>query len=133
MKLLDTIANQLVDDLAAHLNGGSLRISDAPPNGAFSDSPLVSLPLRTPAFSPAVHGRAMALTLEKAKIERSGYASYGELVTAAGDVIATLTVASNASPDAQAADVLIMEEDTYLRRGGLCETISIVLRLPLMN
>jgi hypothetical protein len=127
MQLSEKTINAVVDDLGMRLNGGQLRIYESAPSGAFAE-PLVSLQLRSPAFPPATGGRAQALVPQKAEIKKTGEATYGELVTAGGEVLATLAVASTTSPEAKYADVLADRTDFH--RGGYCESVSIVLRLP---
>lgn len=127
MQLSEQTVNALVDDIGFRLSGGQLRIFASPPTGTFTE-PLVSLQLRTPAFPPAVDGRATALPPQKAEIQQTGEATYGELVTASGDLIATLTVASRDTDAAREADVVADRTDFH--RGGFCESVSIVLRLP---
>lgn len=128
MQLSESIINGLVDDLGRRLNGGQLRIFEAAPAGPFTD-PLVSLQLRSPAFPAASGGRAVAYMPQRAEIARTAEATYGELVTAAGEVVATLSVAATNSPEARYADVLADRTDFH--RGGYCESVSIVLRLPM--
>ncbi len=128
MTLSEQTINAIVDDIGLRLNGGQLRIFESAPAGAFSE-PLVALQLRSPAFPPAVGGRAAALPPQKAEIARTGEASYGELVTASGEVLATLVIAATNSPEARYADVLADRTDFH--RGGMCEVVSIVLRLPM--
>lgn len=128
MKLTEALVNEIVDDVAARLNGGTLRIFEAPPTAAFS-APLVSLQLGNPAFHPAKGGKTSVVSLAKAQIDQTGEASYGELVTVTGDVLATLAVASKDAADVRDADVVADRTDFH--RGGFCEALSVVLRLPL--
>jgi len=130
MKLSDTTVNAVVDDIGARLSGGQLRIFESKPAGAFSE-PLVSVQLRSPAFQPASRGRSVAVPPQKAEISRTGEATYAELVTAAGEVLASLVVAAASSEEARNADVLADRTDFH--RGGMCESVSIVLRLPTVS
>jgi hypothetical protein len=128
MKLSEKTVNAVVDDLGARLSGGQLLIFESVPTGVFAE-PLVALQLRSPAFQPASRGRAVAMTPQKAEIARTGEATYAELVTAAGEVLATLAVAAANSEAARDADVIADRTDFH--RGGMCESVSIVLRLPM--
>jgi hypothetical protein len=134
MRIHEKTLNGLVDDLTLRLAGGTLALyPGGPPASPQDDLPvfkdaLVVVTLRTPAFHPAVGGRAMGLPLETAGIRATGEASWGRLSTSSGEAIADLVVSAADSPDVREADIVVDRTDFH--RGGICAVSSMLLRLP---
>lgn len=130
MRLSTEELNRIVNDLASRLDGGLLAIYDG---ASFTDpssflDPLVVVPLPSPAFDAAVDGQAISFELAPADTIRTGEAGTARLVTAAGDVIADLSVRARSDQNADLADIVLDRLD--LHRGGRVVTGQIVLVMP---
>lgn len=131
MRLSGPSLNGLVNDFAARLQAGSLAIyaGDRPlVPGATTADPLVVIPLGSPAFPLAVDGLAVQASLPPAVIDRSGEASWAQLLTMHGEVVADVRVRSLSDPTATEADLVV--DDTDFRRGGLVSLARLTLSLP---
>lgn len=133
MRFTDDILNGWLNDLTAKLAGGRLSFysgdrpsSPTSPVGAFAE--LVSLRLQSPAFRPAVGGRATGFLPEKVVILQSGQVTWARLSTATGEPAADLLVATPSSAEARYADVIIERAD--LQSGGKFSASSMVLIFP---
>lgn len=124
MRLSVATADLLVNTTASQLTAGSLVIY-----GDDEGQPLVVIPFQTPAFNLAADAHAVALDLPATLIQASGRATRAQLVTAEGQLVATLTVKAQDDRDVADADVLV--DRTDFQRGGMCAIGRVVLRLPL--
>jgi hypothetical protein len=134
MRLTEDTVNGLVDGLASKLAGGRIGFyAGSPPNSPTVSVPifqeLVVLRLASPAFRPAVGGRATGLIPEPSDIRDTGEVAWARLSTATGEPVADLVVASPTSAEAKEADIIVDRTDFH--RGGKCTVSSMALRLPL--
>lgn len=128
MNLSSYATNRLVDEAAALLDAGSLRIYESGPSASLREA-LVSVPFQSPAFGPSdEQGQAIAHELPATPIALTGEARWGEFVTATGTVFGDLKVRAVDADDAADADVVLDRTDFH--RGGLCTIARVVLRLP---
>jgi hypothetical protein len=131
MNLHPDLENDLLDYLAHQLDAGTLTIHE----GKKPASPLVDLPtfldplavlsFRSPAFSPAMNGKARATELSSIVL-RSGTATWGRLANA-GQTVADYVIKASTDPDADEADLLM--ERTDFHRGGPVVISSVTLKL----
>lgn len=133
MRLGLDLRNRLVDAMASQLSGGMLALYDGRPalkvsTTAWQD-PLVVVMLESPAFGPSADGTATAPDLAPAPIQRTGEATWAQLLAADGSVLADLPVRTLDDPNAQPGDVLL--DRTDCQQGGSCQLTRLTLTLPM--
>lgn len=120
MTLSTETLDRLVNDTAMRLSGGSLVFVSQ------DLDELARVPLPSPAFEPSQDGRANGLELPVSQVDDTGLVGGARLETAAGDVVAYLSVGTAESDPAP--DVLVNRMDFH--RGGRFTVTSPVLRMP---
>lgn len=137
MRIVDTVINDLVNDLGFKLSGGSLEIYDDTPPASPKTAlplfrvPLVVIPLGAPAFEPAIDGRAQGILGNPVTIQATGDATWARLKDALGNTIADIDIRAVDAEDAHEADLMMDRID--LHRGGRLATGGMTLRLPLSD
>ncbi len=132
MRLTMETVNAQLDILAASLDGGSVEFYEGPMPPDVEMFPagelLARVPLSSPAFSPAINGRANSRDIAPAVIGATGVAQWGRFVTIAGVTVGDFLARTADAPDAKEADAIL--ERTDFHRGGLLTVPLIILRLP---
>ncbi len=128
MRLTVDVVNGVLDQIATSLNGGALVFSTV--EGAFQQE-LVRIPLPSPAFTKAFDGQALGHALPEMPIAVTGEAATARLETAAGHVVADLTMRTEDAADAAMADVLVDRTDFH--RGGICRVAPLVLTMSRLS
>lgn len=124
MRLTTQAQDGWLTDLAQRFDGGTLRLLEAGTLGVV----LVEIPFDSPAFEPAISGKALARALPATVVTATGDVARAQVVSASGDAIADLVVRLLGALDEFEGDLILDRLD--VQRGGICEIQSLVLRLP---
>lgn len=124
MELTTATRTWIIERLVPRLSGGAIVFLDGL-SGRRTANRLVEITLPSPAFAVGA-GEAIAFPIPTVQVTLSGTVGWAQLLSEAGEPLATLTVS-----DAPGADITINRLD--VQRGGDFTLSQLVLRLPATN